>query len=111
MDRSTRFWDRQATSFDREDNAKDETWLRTVANAQKRLKESDIVLDYGCAEGLPFLHAVLYPLVKLGILPPMRFFEVKELEDLAVNGGFQIMETERLSRGLAPLHFIVAKKG
>lgn len=47
-------------------------------------------------------------LTKLGIMPDMKFFKESELEDLIARGGFQIVETEELSR--LPDYFIVAKK-
>jgi hypothetical protein len=46
VDRSERFSDRQANTFDSEANAKYQTRLKTVENAKKHLTGSDIVLDH-----------------------------------------------------------------
>ena len=49
-------------------------------------------------------------LCKIGVIPiPIRRLKSSELGDLVVNGGFQIIDTEKLYKG-ASSYFIVAKK-
>ncbi len=47
-------------------------------------------------------------LTKLKVMPYMRFYAESELEDMISSGGFQIVETGKLSK--LPDHFIVAQK-
>ncbi len=49
------------------------------------------------------------PLIKLGIIPYMRFFKMSELEDSITNANFQIVEAENLNHSPTN-YFIVAKK-
>jgi 2-polyprenyl-3-methyl-5-hydroxy-6-metoxy-1,4-benzoquinol methylase len=53
MSKAEKFWDRQANSYDQEgdNNGGDSTFTQAVAITQKYLKETDVVLDYGCATG------------------------------------------------------------
>jgi hypothetical protein len=49
-------------------------------------------------------------LCKIGVIPiPIRRLKSSELDDLVVNGGFQIIDTEKLYKG-ASSYFVVAKK-
>ncbi len=51
----------------------------------------------------------VFSLVKMRILPNIRFFKISELEDSITNGNFKIVETKSLHHG--PMnHFIAAKK-
>ena len=49
------FWDMVSNDFDNQAKAEgkrgEQTHRRTVKNTKKYLKESDNVLDYGCATG------------------------------------------------------------
>ncbi len=56
-----------------------------------------------------FLSILLFFLIKIGILPNMRFFKISELEDSITNGNFQIVETESLNQS-SMNYFIAAKK-
>jgi 2-polyprenyl-3-methyl-5-hydroxy-6-metoxy-1,4-benzoquinol methylase len=51
MNKSEKFWDRLAVTFDKRDKDFEQTHSKTVAKAEKYLKISDVVLDYGCATG------------------------------------------------------------
>ncbi len=51
MNKSEKFWDKQASSFDPEGDGQDPTFVTAVAITKKYLRESDVVLDYGCATG------------------------------------------------------------
>ncbi len=52
--------------------------------------------------------ALIFILTKMGIMPNMKSFKTSELENLIASGGFEIVETEKLS--MLPDYFIVAKK-
>jgi 2-polyprenyl-3-methyl-5-hydroxy-6-metoxy-1,4-benzoquinol methylase len=51
MDKSEKFWDRQAKNFDSESEEPDLATLQTVERIQKYLKSGDMVLDYACGTG------------------------------------------------------------
>jgi hypothetical protein len=48
-------------------------------------------------------------LSKIGLVPYLNLLKYSELEELIVNGDFQIFETEILSQ-TSPNYFIAAKK-
>lgn len=52
----------------------------------------------------------IFLLIKIGIVPNMRFFKISELEDSITKENFQIIETETLAHNPATEYFIVAKK-
>ena len=52
---------------------------------------------------------LLFLVMKIGLVPDMRFFKISELEDSIANGNFQIVETESLTHNPTSC-FIVAKK-
>jgi 2-polyprenyl-3-methyl-5-hydroxy-6-metoxy-1,4-benzoquinol methylase len=60
--KSEKFWDMVSNNFDNQAKAEagkgEQTHIRTVENTKKYLKESDIVLDYGCATGTVALEIV-----------------------------------------------------
>jgi ubiquinone/menaquinone biosynthesis C-methylase UbiE len=56
------------------------------------------------------LNVLLLLLSKVGLVPYLTPFRPVELEALVADGGFQIVETERLEH-TPPNHFIVAEKG
>lgn len=51
MNKSEKFWDRQANSFAQEGDGDDSTFNKALTITKKYLKDSDVVLDYGCATG------------------------------------------------------------
>ncbi|MBC8504522.1 MAG: class I SAM-dependent methyltransferase [Chloroflexi bacterium] len=51
MNRSEKFWDKQAARFDREDNDSASTENKTAGKLRKHLKPSDKVLEYACGTG------------------------------------------------------------
>ena len=208
--KSEKFWDMISNDFDKqakaEEKSGEKTHLRTVENTKKYLRESDSVLDYGCATGnvaleiannvkevhgidisskmidiaqrkaaecntgklgfvrttifddrlkrdsfdvilafnilhfsedtdkvmqrihellkpgglflsatpcqgekKSFLGILLFLVTKMGIIPPMRFYKISELEDFVTRGYFQIVETECLVQSPTE-YFIVARK-
>ena len=54
------------------------------------------------------LTSLLSLVTKTGIIPPMRFFKIAEMEDSVTRGNFHIVETECLT---PTEYFIVARKG
>ena len=56
-----------------------------------------------------FLSSLLFPVSKIGIIPPIRFFNISELESSVTRGNFQIVEPESLNHNPTE-YFIVAKK-
>jgi 2-polyprenyl-3-methyl-5-hydroxy-6-metoxy-1,4-benzoquinol methylase len=206
--KSEKFWDLVSDDFDKQARAEEksgsQTHIRTVENTKKYLRESDNVLDYGCATGTvaleiahnvkevhgidisskmieiaqrkasewktgkpdfvqttifdnrlkresfdvilafnilhfsedtpkvmqrirellkpgglfisatpcqgetnSFLGILLFLVTKMGIIPPMRFYKIPELEDFVTGGNFHIVETECLN---PTEYFMVAKK-
>ena len=51
MSKSEKFWDKQAERFAQEGDGDDVTLNTAVSLTQKYLKQSDVVLDFGCATG------------------------------------------------------------
>ncbi len=56
-----------------------------------------------------FLNISLSLLSKIGLVPDIKSFKISELEDLMINGNFEIIKNEILHKGV-PQIFIVAKK-
>ena len=56
-----------------------------------------------------FLGGLLFFLIKIGIVPNMKYFKRIELENLITNGNFKIIERENISDTL-PNYFLIAKK-
>ena len=56
-----------------------------------------------------FLRFVMSIFIKIGIFPPVKSLKFTELEDLIVQGDFQIIETESLGQTVFT-YFIVAEK-
>jgi len=52
--------------------------------------------------------ALIFILTKMRIMPKTKSFKTSELENLIASGGFEIVETEKLS--MLPDYFVVAKK-
>lgn len=61
-----------------------------------------------CIRGT-FLGVLLWPVSKIGLIPPITLFKISELEDLMTDGNFEIVETECLHKS-GQLYFVVAKK-
>jgi len=61
-----------------------------------------------CIKGT-FLGVLLSLVSKIGFIPPITSFKISELEDLMIDGNFEIVETECLHKS-GQLYFIVAKK-
>lgn len=54
--------------------------------------------------------SIIFLLVKIGLIPKIRFFKIPELEDLIEKESFQMIETEILLLNPATEYMIVAKK-
>lgn len=61
-----------------------------------------------CIKGT-FLGVLLSTVSKIGLIPPIKSFKISELEDLIIDGNFEIVETECLHKS-GQQYFIVAKK-
>ncbi|CAG0990610.1 MAG: ubiquinone/menaquinone biosynthesis methyltransferase [Candidatus Methanoperedens nitroreducens] len=61
-----------------------------------------------CIRGT-FLGVLLWPVSKIGLIPPIKYYNISELEDLMTEGNFEIVETECLDKS-GQQYFIVAKK-
>lgn len=51
MNKSEKFWDQSADNYDRTEERFDYIHNRSRDNAKEHLKETDVVLDYGCGTG------------------------------------------------------------
>lgn len=51
MNKSEKFWDRAANTYDQEEKKDEQTTLKIIEKTKKYLKISDVVLDYGCGTG------------------------------------------------------------
>ena len=51
MNKSEKFWDKQAARFDRQEKENQSTENKTAEKLRKYLKHSDKVMEYGCATG------------------------------------------------------------
>jgi 2-polyprenyl-3-methyl-5-hydroxy-6-metoxy-1,4-benzoquinol methylase len=71
-----------------------------------------IIIATACVGQRTFLNSLQYllfsPLIKLGIIPYMKFFKISELKDSIESGNFQIIEFVNLDNPTK--YFIVAKK-
>jgi 2-polyprenyl-3-methyl-5-hydroxy-6-metoxy-1,4-benzoquinol methylase len=52
LNKAEKFWDRAADYYDKEEKKDELTYLKFIEKTKKYLKESDIVLDFGCGTGL-----------------------------------------------------------
>ncbi|MGS2760640.1 class I SAM-dependent methyltransferase [Sinomicrobium sp. M5D2P9] len=50
--KAEKFWDRAASSYDREEKKDKETYLQITEKLKGCLKPTDIILDFGCATGI-----------------------------------------------------------
>jgi hypothetical protein len=73
--------------------------------SRQRIRKALIILSFI----LSFLGILLSLVTKTGIIPPMRFFTISELEDFVTRGNFQIVEMECLVPNPTE-YFIVAGK-
>ena len=51
MDKSEKFWDKAANTYDQEENKDEQTHNKIIERTKEYLKISDMVLDYGCGTG------------------------------------------------------------
>jgi hypothetical protein len=56
-----------------------------------------------------FLGILLFLVTEMGIIPPMRFYKISELEDFVTRGNFLIVEKECLVQSPTE-YYIVARK-
>lgn len=52
MNKSEKFWDRSANSYDKEEMKDKEIRINILEKVKKHLKKTDDVLDFGCATGI-----------------------------------------------------------
>lgn len=52
MNKSEKFWDKRAVEYDKNEKKWEETYNKALENTKKYLKDSDIVIDYGCGSGI-----------------------------------------------------------
>lgn len=52
MNKSEKFWDRTASTYDQEEKKDAQTYVTVIEKTKKYLKNSDVVLDFGCGTGL-----------------------------------------------------------
>ncbi len=83
---------------------------KSVSRLNSLLKPGGIFISAtACVkEKVSPLRILMAPLKWLGIIPPMQYFTLGELEDIIKKGNFKILETQKLS-GL-PDYFIAAQK-
>lgn len=94
--------------------------LHLLEDTQKVMKRMNELLKPGgfvisstvcMGEKKTVSNILLFLLIKIGIIPSMRFFKASELEDSIANENFQIVETESINTiDLQQNYFIVAKK-
>ena len=51
LKRVEKFWDRISKKYDKRENTFNPTYIKSVRNTKKLLKNDDVVLDYACATG------------------------------------------------------------
>lgn len=52
MSKSEKFWDKRAVEYDKNEKKQEETYNKALENAKRYLKNTDIVLDFGCGSGM-----------------------------------------------------------
>ena len=52
MDKSEKFWDKQAINYDMTEMKYEQNYIRALEKTRKYLNTSDVVLDYGCGTGI-----------------------------------------------------------
>jgi len=90
--------------------------LHLVENTPKVMQRINELLKPGgliisatpCIRGT-FMGVLLSPVSKIGLIPPIKYFKISELEDLITEGNFEIVETECLDKS-GQQYFVVAKK-
>ena len=92
--------------------------LHLLEDTQKAIQRINELLKTGgliisstpcMEEKKTFLGILIILLIRIGIIPHMKFFKISVLEGLIVNRNFQIVETE-IIHGPQLNHFIIAKK-
>ncbi len=90
--------------------------LEDIQNVMERI--NDLVKPGGLfisitpcmGEKKSFLSIFLSLLIKIGIIPYIKFFKITELDDLILNANFRAVETKIFFENNQPFYFIVAKK-
>ena len=85
---------------------------KAVQRINELLKPGGLVISSTACMGenkTSFISILLFLVMKIGIIPSIKFFKISELEDSIANGNFQIVETESLTHNPTS-YFIVAKK-
>ncbi|MCX6121744.1 MAG: methyltransferase domain-containing protein [Ignavibacteriales bacterium] len=119
----------QATIFDKRYDAKSfdvilafnilhfsEDMQKVMKRINELLKSGGLIISVTACLGEKktflsiFISFSIFLLLKIGMLPYMRFFKVSELEDFITHGDFQIVETESMIYNHITIYFIAAKK-
>jgi ubiquinone biosynthesis O-methyltransferase len=89
---------------------------KVIRRINELLKPGGLLISVTACMGekKTFLSILLYVavslMVKIGIVPNMRFFKTSELKDSITNGNFQIVEAESLTYKHITIYSNVAKK-
>ncbi len=82
---------------------------KVIQRINELLKPGGLIISATpCMKGT-FLGVLLSPVSKIGLIPPIKFFNISEFEDLMTDGNFEIIETECLHQR-SHQYFIVANK-
>ena len=85
---------------------------KAVQRINELLKPGGLIISSTACMGenrASFMSVLLFLVMKIGIIPSLKFFTVSELEDAIANGNFQIVEAASLTRNPTS-YFVVAKK-
>ncbi len=86
MNKTVKFWDKQATNYDKSEERFDPPFVKILNKTKKYLKKNDIILDLGCATGSKTFQ--LAPKVKkvigIDISPKMIDSAKKKSKDLKI---------------------------
>ncbi len=85
---------------------------KAVQRINELLKPGGLIISSTACMGenrASFMSVLLFLVMKIGIIPSIKFFTVSELEDAIANGNLQIVEAESLTRNPTS-YFVVAKK-
>jgi 2-polyprenyl-3-methyl-5-hydroxy-6-metoxy-1,4-benzoquinol methylase len=86
---------------------------KAVQRINELLKPGGLIISSTACMGenrASFMSVLLFLVMKIGIIPSLKFFTISELENaIAAIGNFQIVEAESLMRNPTS-YFIVAKK-
>lgn len=81
-----------------------------ISKTKEYLNTSDDVMDFGCATGTKTLELAGVTKQIHGIFPlHLNMLKTNDVENLIVNGKFQIVKAEKIFNGIT-FSFIIARK-